>query len=85
MDQDSSQGLHLTSAFEGIGSCATTAYVSWRNIDTGARGTTTIELVGSWYNSTTIPSGPGHVELSITAKEIFHSPDSVHVQYVIPG
>lgn len=85
VDQDSSQGLHLTSAFEGIGTCATTAYVSWHNVDTGARGNTTIKLVGSWYNSATIPSGPGHVELSVTTKEIFHSPDSVQVQYVIPG
>lgn len=85
VDQDSSQGLHLTSAFQGIGTCATTAYVSWHNIDTGARGNTTIKLVGSWYNSATIPSGPGHVELSVTTKEIFHSPDSVQVQYVIPG
>ncbi|WP_433204065.1 hypothetical protein ACQP1G_15275 [Nocardia sp. CA-107356] len=85
VDQDSSQGLHLTSAFAGIGVCATTAYVSWRNIDTGARGDTTVKLVGSWYNSATIPSGPGHVELSVTTKEFFHSPDSVQVQYVIPA
>ncbi|WP_330255269.1 hypothetical protein OG874_12360 [Nocardia sp. NBC_00565] len=85
VDQDSSSGIHLTSAFQGIGTCATTAYVSWHNIDTGARGNTTIKLVGSWYNSATIPSGPGHIELSVTTKEFLHSPDSVQVQYVIPG
>ena len=84
-DQDSSSGIHLTSAFNGIGTCATTAYVSWHNIDTGARGNTTVKLVGSWYNSATIPSGPGHIELSVTTKEFIHSPDSVQVQYVIPG
>ncbi|MEU7764298.1 hypothetical protein AB0B25_04150 [Nocardia sp. NPDC049190] len=85
VDQDSSSGIHLTSAFEGIGTCATTAHISWRNIDTGARGNTTVKLVGSWYNSATIPSGPGHIELSVTTKEFSHSPDSVQVRYVIPG
>ncbi|MFJ1456987.1 hypothetical protein [Nocardia sp. N2S4-5] len=85
VDQDSSSSIHLTSAFQGIGTCATTAYVSWHNIDTGARGDTTVKLVGSWYNSAQIPSGPGHVELTVTTKEFVHSPDSVRVEYVIPG
>ncbi|MBB5911562.1 hypothetical protein BJY24_000429 [Nocardia transvalensis] len=84
VDQDSSSSIHLTSAFEGIGTCATTAYVSWHNIDTGARGETTVKLVGSWYNSARIPSGPGHIELSVTTREFLHSPASVRVEYVIP-
>ncbi len=77
--------IHLTSAFQGIGTCATTAYVSWHNIDTGARGDITVKPVGSWCNSARTLSGPGHVELTVTTQEFVHSSDSVRVEYVIPG
>jgi hypothetical protein len=63
---------------------ATAAYLDWLNSDIGLNGDATVKLVGSWYNSAHIPSGPGHIQLTVTTHELMHSAP-VTVDYLMPS
>ena len=74
--------------------CRTTAYVSWQNLDTGASGEVAMPFAGAagsvtdpdqqlpWYDTTQLPTEPGHYKATVTTHEQ-HSPDSVSVEYSV--
>lgn len=76
--------------------CRTTAYVTWKNLGTGATGEVPIEFAGAagsildpnqhlpWYNSAQLPKEPGNYKATVTTKEL-RWPGSVSMEYTIPA
>ncbi|WP_306356544.1 MULTISPECIES: hypothetical protein [unclassified Nocardia] len=60
--------------------CSVTATVDWRNLDTGASGSTATVVVGGPFGETgpatgvLLPTGPGRVEATVSTAPLLHHP-----------